>query len=176
MGSLVDLKKLVIVEYPHPSLRAKCPPVEVFDDRLQAVAGRLVELMQEAPGVGLAAPQIGLAVRLFVCNLGGEEGAHRVVINPVLSDPDGVSEAEEGCLSLPEVIVPMRRAERITLDAVDLQGQPFQVRAEGLEARVWQHEADHLDGRLIIDSMSDAVAIQNRRLLKQLREAFQGQT
>ena len=173
MGSLVDPKKLVILEYPHPSLRAKCPPVEAFDDYLQAVAARMLELMQQVPGVGLAAPQVGLTLRLFVCNPSGEEGAHRVVVNPLLSDPNGVSEAEEGCLSLPEVIVPMRRAERITLNAMDPKGQPFQLRGEDLEARVWQHETDHLDGRLIIDSMSEAVAIQNRRILKQLREAYQ---
>ncbi|MFQ5489197.1 MAG: peptide deformylase [Phycisphaerae bacterium] len=172
MGNLIDPQKLFIVEYPDPRLRAKCAPVEVFDDALAAVADRMLELMKEAPGIGLAAPQVGLAIRLFVCNPRGEEGAQRVVVNPELSDPDGVSEAEEGCLSLPEVLVPMRRAERITLQAQDAKGQPFKVRGAEIEARVWQHEADHLDGRLIIDSMSEAVAIQNRRILKQLRQAY----
>jgi peptide deformylase len=156
--------------YPDPCLRKTCQPVDTFDDSLRRLAERMITLMREHKGVGLAAPQVGVNLRLFVCNPTPEPENDRVYINPVLTDLVGVVEAEEGCLSIPEVLVSVRRAQRCRLAALDLTGQPVEVAADDLEARVWQHETDHLDGVLILDKMSQADKIATRRMLKQLEE------
>jgi len=166
------MDKLSIVFYPDPVLRKKCRPVESFDGRLQDLAARMLEIMKASKGVGLAAPQVGVPIRLFVYNVTGEPADDRVCVNPVLSDPQGASEMDEGCLSIPGVDVPMRRAAGITLQGLDLHGRPFETRAAELLARVLQHENDHLNGRLIIDNMSEAVRLENRRALKQLEDDY----
>jgi peptide deformylase len=168
----IPTQKLRIIMYPDPVLRISCAPVEMFDGSLAAVATRMLELMREARGVGLAAPQVGVPIRLFVCNPTGQPADDLVCVNPVLHDLEGAVEAEEGCLSIPGVQVPMRRALRARLRFQDLTGQTRELQAEGMPARVWQHEGDHLDGKLIIDSMSAAVEIANRRALKQLRDGY----
>jgi len=166
------IDKLRIVHYPAPVLRKPCAPVEAFDPELRAVAERMLELMREANGVGLAAPQVGLAWRLFVCNGSGEPDDDLVCVNPTLTELTGGDELEEGCLSIPGVSVTMRRATFATMEASDLDGTPFAVEADGLMARIWQHELDHLNGRLIIDSMSPTDEIANRRALKQLEADY----
>ncbi len=168
-----DLSRLAIVSYPEPVLRKKCAAIEVFDGRLSDLVARMLELMKAARGVGLAAPQVGIPIRLFVYNLTGEPGDDGVCVNPELSEPDGAAEMEEGCLSIAGVDVPMRRAAAVTLRACDAAGRPWQTRAEDLLARVFQHETDHLDGRLIIDNMSEAVRIQNRRAIKLLEDEYE---
>jgi len=132
----------------------------------------MLELMRDGKGVGLAGPQVGLPLRLFVCNTTGNPQDNRVYVNPELSDLEGNAEAGEGCLSLPEVTVPMRRAESVTMTACDTDGQEFRVTGTDLEARVWQHEHDHLDGRLIIDNMPTSAELANRRILKQLEQDY----
>ncbi len=163
---------LHIVCYPDPILSVKCAPIETFDASLAAVAEKMLCLMRDASGVGLAAPQVGLAIRLFVCNWTGEPEGDLVCVNPRFLELDGVGEMIEGCLSIPEVEVTMRRATTATLAAADIHGQPFECSGEGLAARVWQHEADHLDGRLITDTMSATDEIANRRALKQLESDY----
>ena len=150
----------------------KCAPVETFDAALAAFVDRMLYLMKDANGVGLAAPQIGLAIRVFVCNPTGEPDGDLVCINPRFLKLDGAEETEEGCLSIPEVDVTMRRATFATLEAYDVHGHAFECSSEGLVARVWQHEADHLDGRLITDNMSATDEIANRRALKQLETDY----
>ena len=169
---LPDPTSLHIVNYPDPVLKKKCAPVESFGDDVAVLAGRMLELMRGAEGVGLSAPQVGLAIRLFVCNPTAEPGDDLVCVNPRITDSDGTFEGDEGCLSLPGVTVTMRRASTITLEAFDVQGRAFTRSVEDLLARVVQHENDHLDGRLIIDSMSPTDEIANRRALKQLREDY----
>lgn len=164
--------KLPIVVYPDPGLRIKCARVEKFDDALAALANRMIAVMHKAEGVGLAAPQVGVAIRLFVCNATGKPEDDRVFVNPVLSDPEGAATDDEGCLSIPGVTVAVRRAERCAITAVDVQGRPISASGAGLLARCWQHEVDHLDGRLIIDKMSDADAIANRKKLRELEAKF----
>jgi peptide deformylase len=165
------ISRLKIICYPDPRLRVRCKPVEKVDADLRRVAERMIELMHEARGVGLAAPQIGLSARLFVCQV-AEESHPRVFFNPLLT-PEAESEtADEGCLSIPEVTVAMRRARRCTISGLDQHGRPVRAAAEGLLARVWQHECDHLDGRLIIDRMNESEKIANRRVLKQLERDF----
>lgn len=169
---LPNVNKLHIIHYPEPVLKRTCAPVKDFGVGLRDLAGRMLELMREAKGVGLAAPQVGIPIRLFVCCPTEEPGNELVCINPAFAEMDGADEREEGCLSIPGVLVTMRRATRVVIEAFDLQGRPFRKNAVELEARIWQHEVDHLDGRLIIDTMSMTDGITNRRVLKQLEADY----
>ena len=166
------IDRLRIVFYPDPALRQRCQPVAEFDDQLDQLIQRMIHLLREAPGVGLAGPQVGVPLRLFVCNPTAEPGHDMVCVNPKLSHLDGAQDASEGCLSLPGVTVTMRRAASVTLEACDVTGKPYAVASEGLLARIWQHECDHLAGRLIIDRMSETDEIANRRAIKQLKEDY----
>ncbi len=170
--NLPSLDNLRILNYPEPVLKKRAVAVTEFGADLHAFAERMIMLMREAPGVGLAAPQVGVSIRLFVYNPTGEDGDSVICVNPILGDFDDAEDREEGCLSLPEVTVTMRRAVRATLTACDAFGEPFTTSGEGLIARIWQHEHDHLDGRLIIDRMSDVDEIANRRVLKQLQQDY----
>lgn len=169
-----SLSNLTIIHYPDPRLRRACEPVPAVTDDVRALAARMLELMHAARGVGLAAPQVGRTERLFVSNTIGEtdRGSDRVFINPTLSELAGIVENVEGCLSIPDVEVTMRRAKTLVIDALDLDGRPVRLAVDGLAARCYQHELDHLDGRLIIDRMSETDQIANRRLLRQLEQDF----
>ncbi len=168
----LEIANLSIIKYPDPRLRQRCRAIERFDSSLADLAGRMLTLMREGGGVGLAAPQLGLLVPLFVCNTTGEPEDDEVYVNPVLDGLSGTVEAEEGCLCLPGVVGPITRAQECVIRAVDLQGNPIERSGEDLKARVWQHETDHLDGRLIIDRMSPAAKIANRRAIKHLEQQF----
>lgn len=170
-GKQIDA--LTIIEYPEPILRVVCTPVESFGDWLEALGRRMIELMRTVRGVGLAAPQVGLPWRVFVIAAIEEKGQNRIFVNPELSDLSGRAQADEGCLSLPDVTVPIDRATRATLSACDPTGQRFQMTTEGLLARAWQHENDHLDGRLIIDYMDTQAELVNRRALKALKATYE---
>ena len=124
--------------------------MEEFDAALRRLADDMIRTMHEAPGVGLAAPQVGRPIRMFVFDVG--EGA-RALVNPILRDEWGEQLAEEGCLSLPGLYFPVRRAERVWAEGFDLDGHPVTIEAEELLARVLQHETDHLDGVLFIDRL-----------------------
>ena len=163
---------LRIVYYPDPILTKVAQPVTDFGPALAALADRMLMLMREGRGVGLAAPQVGLLLRLFVCNVSGEDGDDLVFVNPTLSDLSGASEREEGCLSIPGVNVTMRRSAGASIDAFTCEGKPFRKQGEEIDARVWQHEIDHFDGRLITDNMASTDEITNRRALKQLEADF----
>ena len=168
----VDPEQLAIVHYPHPVLRQKADPIAEVTDEVKAVGAKMIELMHQAPGVGLAAPQVGLAWRMFVANPTGEPGDNRVYINPQLSEPGGGNAArDEGCLSLPGITVEVLRPAEITIRAIGLDGEPFEESADDLLARIWQHEYDHLDGVLIIDKMSPMDRMANKRAIKELEEA-----
>ena len=169
----IDPNQLQIVWYPAPVLSRKASPIESVTDPVRAVATRMLELMHEAQGVGLAGPQVGLPWRLFVANPTGEPEDDRVYINPVLSEGSReVEDLEEGCLSLPEIRGVVRRNKAITIDALSLDGERVQRRAEDLEARIWQHETDHLDGILILSRMRHLDRMANRRAVKQLEQAM----
>ncbi|MFW5683013.1 MAG: peptide deformylase [Phycisphaeraceae bacterium] len=165
----VDPLRLRIVKYPDPVLRQPADPVGEVSDEVRGVAHRMLALMHEAPGVGLAAPQVGLSWRMFVANPTGEPGNDRVFINPEIVDASrDVAAMEEGCLSLPEIRGEVQRPRRVTVRAIGLDGEPFELTSEELPARVWQHENDHLDGVLIIDKMTRMDRLANRRPLKAL--------
>lgn len=168
----VAVDELAIVSYPHPVLRTIAQPVPEVTDEVVAVARRMIDLMHEARGVGLAAPQVGLPWRLFVANPTGEPGDEDLVyINPQLSDPSPqTAPHEEGCLSLPDIRGQVTRPIGITIQATGIDGQPFALRSDELPARIWQHENDHLDGVLILDKMHRMDKLANRKLIKRLEQ------
>jgi len=132
----------------------------------------MLALMHEVRGVGLAAPQVGLSWRMFVANSGAEGEVDGVYINPVLSEPLGDPEpGEEGCLSIPEVYGEVWRPVGISIEAVGVDGKTFRRAATGLLARAWQHEMDHLEGKLIIDRFGQMDRLSNRRRLRDLERA-----
>src|SRR6266513_1170729 len=143
-----DLK---IILYPDPRLFKRSKPVEKFDQSLKDLAARMFVLMRENRGVGLAAPQVGVNVRMFVMNSTTKPEDDRVYVNPQLSDPAGSDEAEEGCLSLPKINTTILRSDSILMKAKDLEGKPIEQLDAGYMARIWQHEVDHLNGTLLLD-------------------------
>jgi peptide deformylase len=169
---IVDTLPTEIVRYPDPRLRRKCAPIEDFDESLAALAERMLELMHAGQGIGLAGPQVGVCRRIFVCNHSGEPGDDRVFVNPELFDLVGTAEAEEGCLSLPDVHVTIRRAKRCKIRAFDVTGVKLVCEGEDLTARIFQHETAHLDGGLIIDMMNGADKIANKRALAELEAKY----
>ncbi|MFW6155224.1 MAG: peptide deformylase [Planctomycetota bacterium] len=168
----VDIPSLTIVKYPDPRLRMSGETVTEFDERLRALIEKMFELMYRDNGVGLAAQQVGVPLRLFVTNPTLSEGDERVYINPELIELSGSAEAEEGCLSFPNLSAPVKRAATATIRAMDLEGNVFEEDGEELLARIFQHETDHTVGRLLIDRMSPVAKIANRRLLKAMEEQF----
>ena len=169
---LPDPQKLRIELYPNPVLKKVCTPIDRFGDELQRFAEGMIDLMLRAKGVGLAAPQVGVPVKLFVCNPTGEPADSQIHINPLFTELTGATEMEEGCLSIPGVDVTMRRASTAVMQTRDAHGQTKTMTATDLLARIWQHEADHLEGRLIVDNMSTSDEITNRMSLKQLKADY----
>lgn len=147
-----------IVKFPHPTLRHKSQPVRRVDAELRDTVRTMFELMYEAQGIGLAANQVDLPMRLFVINLSAEREAEteQVFINPVVSHPQDQTEQEEGCLSLPGLYGPVRRPRKVRVEAYGLSGEHITADLDGLHARVVQHELDHLDGILFVDRMENA--------------------
>ena len=161
-----------IIQFPHPTLRRVSKPLRRVDDELRKIVREMFDLMYQAKGIGLAANQVDLPYRLFVLNLTGdaaEPDQEQVFLNPVLSQPKGSAEAEEGCLSLPGLYAEVRRPEQITINAYDLAGQEIETTADDLLARAIQHETDHLNGVLFIDRLSPTA----RMALKDSLEEFE---
>jgi peptide deformylase len=162
---------LQLVLYPDSKLKALAKDVQQFDDWLVAVVERMKDMMVEHKGVGLAAPQVGLSLRIFVASPTGKREETRAYINPVLTDEHGQEEGEEGCLSLPDIRVKVQRFQSLRIEALDEHGKPFSVALEDFPARVAQHENDHLDGILLIDRMSPMARLANRKKIKELEDA-----
>ncbi|MGN1209401.1 MAG: peptide deformylase, partial [Duodenibacillus sp.] len=146
---------LPIVQYPDPRLAAKAEPVTVFDDALRQLAADMAETMYDAPGVGLAANQIGRLIRLVVIDISEEKNALRVLVNPeIIARSEDVKECEEGCLSLPGIYEKVKRPSLVTVRAQDLEGRQFTLECDELLSVCVQHELDHLDGKVFIDHLS----------------------
>ncbi len=145
---------LPIRQLGDPVLRERTQDVESFGDVLKRLYEDMLETMYDAPGVGLAAPQVGLALRFFVFDANDGSGPHAVA-NPVLSGLEGSQEEDEGCLSIPGLWYPSSRALHARVDGLDLDGNPISFEGEGLPARIFQHETDHLAGTLFIDRLPD---------------------
>jgi peptide deformylase len=182
--------KLEIVQYGHPSLRAKGKRIARVDDRIRALASDMLETMHANNGVGLAAQQVGEALQLTVVDISGVEDRPStlrlngrkvdpktamplVLLNPVLTLDDETESGTEGCLSFPEINAEIDRAVWITAKAETLEGEPLQIEASGLLARALQHEVDHLHGILFIDRMSSATKASLASRLKRLQKETQ---
>jgi len=168
----VDASGLVVVKYPDPRLEVTCTPLARVDDSVRAVLDRMFMLMFAARGVGLAAPQVGLAVRLFVASPTFDPADRRIYVNPEIIASDGVQDGEEGCLSFPGINCKVKRKRVVTVRALDRDGNIFEETGEDLPARIFQHEIDHLDGRLLIDRMGTVAKLANRRALRELEDDF----
>ena len=164
---------LPILHHPDPRLRQKAKPVEHFDAALQRLLDDMFETMYAAPGVGLAATQVGIAQRIAVMDCCREENKREpiVMINPKIIDKADAEDVDEGCLSVPGVSDNIKRYKRVKARAQDRKGQWFEIEAEGLLAQCIQHEIDHLDGKLYIDRLS---SLKRERLLKRLKEEREG--
>ena len=147
---------LDILIYPDPRLREVAEPVERVDDEIRRLVEDMAETMYDAPGVGLAATQVGVKKRVFVVDVADEDEPSnlQVFINPEIVRRDGTQSWKEGCLSFPEISEEVKRAERVTVRALDLSGAEFELEADGLLAVAVQHENDHLDGVLMVDKVS----------------------
>jgi peptide deformylase len=165
-------EQLRIIVWPDPRLKKVSEPVKEFTPQLKALAARMFELMRESKGVGLAAPQVGENIRMFVMNATGNPEDDRVYVNPLLTDAEGDDSAEEGCLSLPDIHVQVNRCKLIRMQAQDLDGNKFEELQSGYIPRIWQHEYDHLNGVLIIDRMGLGDKFKYRRALKDLEAAY----
>ena len=164
--------------YPDPVLRAKCREVKDFDAGLRKLAADMVETMHAAPGVGLAAPQIGVDLRVAVVDLSVGEDPEQVfvVVNPEIVHREGTEVAEEGCLSLPGINDKVDRPTRIRVRAVDLEGKPLEIEAEEWLARAFCHEIDHLNGVLFTDYLRGLRKERVKRQLRRLAEDQEGRS
>ena len=159
---------LEILHFPDPRLHRKARPVKVVDDVLRKTVEDMFETMYAAPGIGLAATQVNILHQVAVLDVSEDKDEPRCLINPKIIERDGEEEMREGCLSVPEVFAYVKRAEKITVESLDLDGQATTLEADGLLAVCIQHEIDHLQGRLFIDYLSP---LKRDRLKKKLLKA-----
>lgn len=161
---------LPILRFPDPRLQKIARPVDKIDDSIRQLASHMAETMYEAPGIGLAATQVDVHLRVVVIDVSEERNALRVFINPEILSCDGLALGEEGCLSVPGIYDKVERAERVTVRYLDLAGQEQRLEAEGLLAVCIQHEIDHLNGKVFVDHLSQLKQTRIRtKLAKQAR-------
>ena len=166
-----------LVLYPDPVLRKRAAPIPAVDEAVVQKAREMFELMYHEGGVGLAAPQVGWSVRLFVMNALGQEhiSGEKIYINPEVFVPEAdVEEAsdEEGCLSIPDVRGKVIRPQEILVRALDFEGKPFEETLDDLPARIVQHELDHLDGILFITRLNTSDRMLANKTLKRLEKEY----
>lgn len=171
---------LPITLFPNPVLKKVAAPVEKVTDRVRALMDNMAETMYAAPGLGLAAPQVGISRRVIVLDPGGREGKPTQLFqlaNPKIISGEGEIEWEEGCLSIPGFLLPMVRKAKVVVEALNRDGKTITVDAQELLAVILQHEIDHLDGKLIIDKVSRLKReLYLRRLKKALKEGVNPKT
>jgi len=159
------MARLPILEYPDPRLRIRAEPVTKVDAGIRQLVADMLETMYAAPGIGLAATQVDRHVRVLVIDISESHNEPICLINPEILSADGRTSGEEGCLSVPEYYEAVERAERIRVRALDRNGEPFELEAEGILATCIQHEMDHLEGKLFVDYLSE---LKRSRLKKKL--------
>ena len=158
---------LNILHFPDPRLRNVARPVAQVDDEIRRQLDDMLETMYQAPGIGLAATQVNIPRRLIVIDISEEKDQPLFLVNPEIVARDGVEEMEEGCLSVPGFFEKVTRADSVKLRALDREGKPFELDAEGLLAVCIQHEIDHLDGKLFVDYLS---GLKRQRIRKKLEK------
>jgi len=164
--------QLTILRYPDPRLHIVAKPVTEVDDRIRTLVGDMAETMYAAPGIGLAATQVDVHLRVIVIDVSETRDQLNVLINPELLEQEGVQECEEGCLSVPGVYEIVRRAEKVKVRALGLDGKPYELEAGGLLALCIQHEMDHLEGKVFVEYLSRLKQTRIRaKLQKQQRRA-----
>jgi peptide deformylase len=167
---MIDIDKCRITHYPAEVLGGKAGQVEKIDDNIRQLVDKMIDIMLKNKGVGLAAPQVGVPLRLFIISLDGSRENVRAYVNPTVM-PSGELEAiDEGCLSVPGIYTKIRRYKKCKVTATDLNGNEFTDRAEGLYARALQHEYDHIEGITIVSRMGQPAKIAHRKQLKKLLE------
>ena len=165
------MAQLTILEFPDPRLRTRAAPVRDFDASLARLIDDLLETMYAAPGIGLAATQVNVHLRLLVIDVSETRTEQQVFINPEILEREGTEQTEEGCLSVPQVYEPVERAARVRVRAQDRHGTYFERELSGLLAVCVQHEMDHLEGKLFVDYLSSLKRERiRRRLEKEKRE------
>jgi peptide deformylase len=158
---------LPILHYPDPRLHTIAAPVVAVDDNIRQLIKDMAETMYAAPGIGLAATQVDVHLRLLIVDTSESRDQLRVFINPELVESSGEADCEEGCLSVPGIYEKVRRAERIKVRALDGDGKPFTLEADGLLAVCIQHEMDHLKGKVFVEKLS---RLKQQRILAKLKK------
>jgi peptide deformylase len=162
-----------IVDYPHPALRHAARPLTAINKKIERYVAEMFDLMYEGKGLGLAGPQVALPFQIFVMNLEPEQrDKGKAYINPVIMERKGSVEGEEGCLSFPGLFAKVRRAKTIRFQAYNLKSELEEGTVSDLEARVWQHEVDHLHGELFIDKMGPIAKMATRADVKKFEREF----
>ena len=165
------MNPLTILQFPDQALRTVAEPVDNVDGELDELIERMFHTMYEAPGIGLAATQVDIHKRLIVMDISENCDQPLTLINPQIVDADGEQEMQEGCLSIPGIYEPVKRSASVHVQALDRNGNPFEIDADGLLAVCIQHEIDHLNGKLFVDYLSPLKRNRIRRkMLKQQRQ------
>lgn len=159
--------------FPAPVLGQVADPIEEINDHIRRLAGKMIDIMVEQKGVGLAGPQAGVNLRIFVVSVDGTRENAKVYINPEITVSGGLDTSEEGCLSLPGIFAKIKRYKKCTVTATDLEGNRFSEQGEGLQIKAFQHEFDHLEGTLIKDRMGQVQRIAARKQLRHLMENYE---
>ena len=167
---MIDVGKCRLTHYPSEVLAQRARQVEKIDDNIRQLVAKMTDIMLENKGIGLAAPQSGVSLRLFIISLNGSREAVKVYINPTITPAGETVSTEEGCLSVPGVYTKIRRYKKCMVSATDLDGNEFTEEAEGLYARSLQHEYDHIEGITIVNRMGTAARIVHRKKLEKLFE------
>lgn len=161
------MAKLEVLRFPDERLRKVAKPVTSVDQSVKDIVANMFETMYAEEGIGLAATQVDIHQRIVVIDVSEEHNERLVLINPEITERQGSTGIEEGCLSVPDYRALVERAEYVTVKALDVEGQPFELKADGLLAICIQHELDHLEGKLFVDYLS---ALKRERLLKRLQK------
>ena len=167
---MIDIEKCRITHYPADVLAKAASPVEKINDNIRQLVEKMIDIMLKNKGVGLAAPQIGVSLRLFIISLAGTRESVKVYINPTVTPTGELDAVEEGCLSVPGIFTKIRRYKRCKVTAAGLDGNEFTEEADGLFARALQHESDHINGVTIVSRMGQAAKIARRKQLKKLSQ------
>ncbi len=158
---------LSILHYPDPRLRNKATPVMQVDDTIRTLIDDMLETMYQAPGIGLAAPQVNVSKRVIVIDISEDRTSPLCLINPEIVNRDGIETMEEGCLSVPGIYEPVERARQIRVRALGRNGKPLDMQVDDILAICIQHEIDHLDGKLFVDYLSE---LKRQRIRKKLEK------
>lgn len=167
---MMDIDKCRITHYPAEVLASRAKPVEKIDDNIRRLVEKMTDIMLENKGIGLAAPQAGVSLRLFIISLDGTRENLKVYINPTVTPTGELGLIDEGCLSVPGIFTKIRRYKKCKVTATSLDGSEFIEEAEGLYARALQHEYDHIEGMTIVNRMGQAAKIVHRKQLKALQK------